>query len=117
MASWPSISREPAGPGFETGLAADPTLRTPTDAGYVLTRARWTRTRQRFRVRYEMLTEVERQAMLEFQTTQGVGGASFSWIDPTDSVSRTVRLAAPLRWEPFGGVITQWNMEVALEEV
>jgi hypothetical protein len=73
--AFPTLSR---GPKSVTMTPVDNTLRTPTDAGYVQTRSRYTRQIYDFDVSY-LLTAADRTLMLAHDASVQ-GSTIFTWV-------------------------------------
>lgn len=102
----------------EITRAVDPTVRTPVEAGYVVSRARFTRATRQWKVTYEMMSKTNRDTLATFETTQNVGGDSFAWTEPVDSASVTVRFQGSITYAPVPGTNrTRWNVSFVFEEV
>ena len=118
MANFPTItSCGPRVSAFEESLAIDPTLRSPTEAGYKMTRAKFTRIPKKWTFFYPALSATDKGSLDTFQlTTVRVGADSFSWTNPSNTTSYTVRLAAPI---VFRGVTGKpvWSAQIELEQV
>lgn len=66
----------------ELASALDPTLRTEVEAGYVASRARFTRAPRRWTLRFDMMTAANKATLRAFEIARGVGASSFTWADP-----------------------------------
>lgn len=112
MATFPILSKNPVYPLEESYL--DNTLRSNFEAGYELTRPRYTRLRRIFNVRYTFLPEADKTALESFYQTVGCYD-SFTWTHPGTGESITVRFVAPPKFSEvqYG----RWNVEFQLREV
>jgi len=113
MADFPTLSSGVlAYPFKEEGLGvAD--LRTPTDAGYVITRRRFTKDPKKWGVVYKGLTDADFTTMSSFISTQGTTG-KFNWEHPVSGDTKVVRFVkrpALVRKNRY------WEMSCELEEV
>ena len=119
--TFPTLSNVPANPTvieFRDTLAIDPTIRSPKDAGYVQTRARFTRLPRAWHIVYAGVTTTDRDAIRTFEETVVVGANSFSWTNPDDSIAYTVRFLSPIRYRPWGDTdYERWRVEFDVEEV
>lgn len=109
--SWPSIIK-PSIPLEEETIKAQ--LRTEFEAGYVHSRARDTRARTRWNLKWKSMSETDYQTLKSFFESN-VGG-SFTWTHPVSSASYTVRFTTEVL---TGHVPLNGRREVAvgLEEV
>lgn len=71
------------------------TVRTPFEAGYVQTRARFTKSRRSFSLVWTFMSVADRDILVQFYEETVKGGAeSFDWTHPTDGTSYEVRFKA-----------------------
>lgn len=100
-------------------VASDPTIRTPKDAGYVQTRARFTSAPRRYHVLYTALTTYDKNLIYTFEKdTVNFGAESFTWRMPTSGGNFTVRFASPVRYTPWEDTnYTRWTVEFDVETV
>ena len=117
MPTFPTLtSCNPSVKSWEEGVAYDPTIRSPSEAGYVQTRARFTRISQRWHVVYPALSSVDKGTLKTFETvTVLVGALAFDWTSPSDSTLYSVRFKGPISYRPSTG--TDWLIEFDLEGV
>ena len=116
MANFPTLSRSPSFPLAPDGEIEDSTLRSQFEAGYELTRPRFTRARRSWGVRYPVVSSADKALLVAFEQTTVRGGAdSFSWTHPITSTVYSVRFAGPLKYAQFA--IGKWSVEFMLREV
>lgn len=116
MANFPTLKTLPTFPLSPDGEIEDAVLRSPAEAGYQHTRARFTRVRRSWCVSYPAIDGSDQAALATFETTTLGGGAgSFSWVHPVSGTSYTVRFTAPLKF----AYITRglWAVAFTLHEV
>jgi phage-related protein len=102
----------------ELTSALDPTVRTEMEAGYVASRARFTRTPRQWKLRFDMTKTANRDIIIAFVTARRVGGESFSWVEPVAGATVTVRFQSPPVYVPVDGTNnTRWTITLVLEEV
>jgi len=116
MPTFPTLSINPSVTPWEEGAANDPTLRSPFEAGYVQTRARFTRIPDRWHIGYTLLPKADKDTLRAFEKTVKVGSDSFTWTNPDDQQTYTVRFLAPISYKPVG-TMANWHVEFVLEEV
>ncbi len=104
---------------YSDGFTIDPTNRSPKDAGYVQTSARFTSIPRAYHVRYIALTTHDKDLISDFETDTVVGGSeSFAWRRPGGAGNIMVRFAAPIRYWPWqASNYTRWNVEFDVESV
>ncbi len=102
----------------ELTSALDPTVRTEAEAGYVMSRARFTRTPRSWRVRYDMTKTTNKTTISDFVAARGIGGEAFTWEEPVEKTGVTVRLLAPPTYIPVENTNnTRWTITMTMEEV
>ncbi len=97
-------------------IGIDPTIRSPKEAGYVQTRAKFTRLTETFHVKIVGLDETDRDTLWDFERSMGVGSDIFAWTHPSRSVSYDTRFGSPISYVPMGTDNT-WSAEFDLEQV
>jgi hypothetical protein len=102
---------------WEEGLVIDPTLRSEQEGGYELTRSRFTRDRRFWQYEFPYYTSADKATLMIFErTTVRVGTTSFTWINPLNSTSYTVRFGKPVDYKPNKGT-PYWKIKIRMEEV
>lgn len=97
MPTFPTLSMDPNIPIDPDGVIEDAVLRSPTSAGYEITRPKWTRARRVWGVRYNALPDADAAILRDFEiTTLANGALSFTWTHPKGSPTVLVRLAGPI---------------------
>uniref|UniRef100_A0A6M3IJ44 Uncharacterized protein n=1 Tax=viral metagenome TaxID=1070528 RepID=A0A6M3IJ44_9ZZZZ len=117
MANFPTLSESPSVKGWEESITVDPTIKSPFEAGYVQTRAKFTRIPEKWKVVYEILPTADKDTLKVFiNETVLVGSDSFNWTNPMDSVVYDVRFSGPITFSPNDND-DYWQCEFTLEEV
>lgn len=94
MAVFPALSAKPVLPVKQAYV--DGTIRTQTDSGYVITRAKFARQRRQFDVSYRAMSAADQQLLETFATTTvQLGAGSFTWTHPGSGQTYTVRFSKP----------------------
>ncbi len=123
MATFPTIylhgtlAHQPQVDAYSQSIALDSTIRSPKDAGYTKTRARFSRYPRIFSIRFDAVSTANKNTILAFEEARGIGAESFTWVDP-EGTTRTVRFASRVtypEWQPTN--FTRWTLEFSLEEV
>lgn len=100
MATFPTLSVNPALDGFKEEPAADPTQRTEVYAGVAKTRAMFTRVPMAWDVPYSRLSLADKDALVQFQKDVKVCSDSWTWTHPVSSTQYTVRLREKMAFAP-----------------
>lgn len=113
METFPSLSVGPAYPLVET--REDAVIRSSSEAGYKMTRPRFTRTIRKIEYKYENATETDKSTVDTFYSVNINNGSSiFIWVHPQTSVSINMRMAKPPKFSlDFND---HYTIEVSLEE-
>ncbi len=125
MVSFPILQRRgtethnPVVRDMDTSMAHDPTIRGPMfEGGYVQTRARFTRISRKWTIHYLQMTQTNKNTVKDFEDARKAGSESFTWTNPEDSVSYTVRFMEPIQYTPQEMANwLWWEVEFVLEEV
>lgn len=95
-------------------------MKTKMEGGYVVSRARHTRTpRRTFTTGFSNLTNADRASLESFWDTVRGGSVIFDWTDPVSNVAIPVRFAGDsgLTWKYEGvGYTRLWSVQFTLEE-
>jgi len=117
MADYPMLSQNPDAEGYKEEPAMDPTLRSETESGKVITRARFTRVPKRFTFRYAQLPNADKEILDAFEKARGYGSESFNWTNPVNSTVYEVRFQKPIVFELADNLLNEWKVSVVLDEV
>ena len=100
-----------------TGLAIDPAIRTPLEAGIVQSQARFTNTKRAWSLRYDMLKSTHVATLLAFEIARLGGSEAFYWTNPLDGVTYTVRFTGTITYSPiYNTNNTRYTVTLALEQ-
>lgn len=100
MSNFLLLSRGPSLPLEPDGVIEDVVIRTPTEAGYIHTRPRYTRARLMWGVNYSVLSEADVAIIKNWEiVTIRNGSDSFSWDHPVSLTVYTVRLTGPVKYD------------------
>jgi len=103
---------------YSDEFAVDPAVRSPKDAGYVQTRARFTSIPRTYHIRYTALTTHDKDLILNFERTVNGGSGAFTWRRPDTSTSLSARFLGVVRYSPWQPTnYTRWNVEFDIETV
>ena len=102
---------------YDDQAAVDPAVRTPLTAGYVASRARFTRMPRTYRVAFNSMDVTARDWVKNFEIACAGGSESFTWVDP-ESTSHIVRFMGPVVFNPWSDTnYLRWSASFVLEEV
>lgn len=110
---WPNIQK----PSYNlTEDPEDAVIRSDFDAGYEITRPRFTRNRATFGLSWNAMKSADKATLATFYTTTTVNGSLyFTWTHPDDGVSHTVRFTGPPQYKLIA--VNLWSVELKLREV
>lgn len=92
----------------------DPGMRSPMENGSVVSRARYTRTRRTFSLRWSSLPNADKETLFDFYDNEIRGSSqTFNWTHPETSKPYVVRMTS-LRAQKVGP--GYWSVEATLEE-
>ena len=103
-----------------TESSADPSMRQDVEGGYAITRPRYTRTpRKTWTTGFTDLTTVEKDEFLAFWESKKGSADSFTYENPADTVTYTVRFNGPATIKYTGmGPLRRWDITgINLEQV
>jgi len=87
MTDWPNI----AAPSNIVDTLQKGQIRSDFDAGYVQSRAMWTRTRYKFELTWKVMENADKETLMTFFAAN-LGG-TFNWTHPLSGTSYVVRFA------------------------
>ena len=93
---YPTLSRSPNVVNEE--LAYDPTITTKYESGAIKSRPRFTTTKKKFEVPYNLLTVADKALLITLQSSVLVGSDKFKWTNPDDDVDYWVRFLKPIKF-------------------
>ncbi len=124
MATFPTIQRRgtethnPIVGEFDDTMAHDPTIRSLSEGGYVVSRARFTRITRKWTVKYNWVTTVNKDTIRDFEDARRSGSESFTWTNPADSTVYTVRFLGLIVYKAHANAnFLYWMVDFVLEEV
>jgi len=118
MATWPTLSKPNRVTVQNITRAMDPTIRTPMEAGYTITRARFTRSPKQWLVTFSSISTADKDLLVAHEVAQNVGGDYFAWTAPHNATSYNVCYAEPIKYDPVPDTnFTHWNVTLSLVEV
>ena len=75
----------------------DNILRSTTDAGYQITRQRYTRARKTYELTWKTMRQDDRDTLIDFFERRTANGSlPFYWINPIDDTRHQVRFTEPI---------------------
>jgi len=102
-------------PNYPIDEGREPTsIKSKFEAGYVLTRARFTRQRLNFKLSYSLLSNANK-ALLEAHMIDVLDITTFSWTHPVTSVVYTVRYETIPQFQYIQ--YQRWNVSFILVQV
>ena len=114
--SFPTLSINPTVEEWTEEFAFDPTISTKFEGGYRKTRPRCTRIPLKWHLAYKPLPSTDKATLREHELDRKVGASSFTWVNPTDSTTYTVRFLGPVKYA-MAGNSAWWHVSFDLEEV
>ena len=114
--AFPALSTPPLISGFEETSTVDPVIRSNKEAGYVQTRARFTRVPLKWHVPYGDLSDADKAALEAWQVATKYGAGFDTWTHPKTGTNYTVRLLGPIKFK-LNEADSVWMAEFELEQV
>jgi hypothetical protein len=117
MSDFPTLSQNPDAEIWREEPASDPTLRSEFEAGYQLTRAKFTVIPRTWSLVYRFLSNTEKTTLQTFErSTVNYGANSFNWTNPIDSQTYVVRFVEPIKFTLENNKLNEWQAELKLVE-
>lgn len=104
---------------YSDEFAADNTIRSPREAGYVQSRARFTSIPRRYHIAYDGLTTHDKNLIYNFEKNTVKGGAeAFDFALPSGGGTLSVRFTGPVMYTPWQNTNYEfWRVEFDVETV
>lgn len=112
MANFPTIENPSYPVDYETEDAA---IAAGFENGSEQTRARFTRQRRRFGLRWPAMTNAHRETLNAFYLSVKGGSEAFTWTDAYSNTAYTVRFDGPIKEISINPDF--WNVELTLREM
>lgn len=120
MSDFPTLSSfkltEEVYDSWEIGYVNDPTIRSDQEAGYEVTRSRFTRDRRTWSYEYPYYTLADKTILEAFQVSMRFGANSFNWTNPIGGNTFVVRFAEPIVFKPMKGT-SYWKIKIKVAQV
>lgn len=116
MSTFPTLSIKPSVEAWEEGVAKDPTIKTDFENGFVQTFPAFSRIPDKWKIGYKAAPQSDKNTLRSFEKSVRVGSNAFSWVNPIDNITYTVRLEGPVNYKPHS-IISYWDMNFTLIEV
>ena len=109
MATWPNIAE----PSRMTERKQKAQIKSDMSAGYVQSRAKWTRSRKVFELSWNAMSDADK-GLLETFFGDNIGG-TFTWTHPLSGTSYTVRFGEGELSARYV-YVSRWQIDLMLEE-
>jgi len=119
VSNFPTLSKKQDSKYFSES-AIDPVMKTKVDGGYVMTRAKYTRTpRRTFTTGFSLITDNDKALLQTFWSDVKGGSDAFEYTHPISSESVTVRFTGSYTFKYAGaGDNYRWDVSsIQMEEV
>ena len=114
--SFPTLSQNPDASDWNEEAQQDPTIRTKAEAGYVITRPRFTRVLKKYEFSYRLLSNTDKETLGDFEQEVNYGAAQFRWTYPIDGTTiYMARLSEPIKYKLENTLQNQWCVKIVLE--
>lgn len=96
----------------------DVAIKTEMEGGYVVSRARHTRTpRKTFATGYKSISDADRTVLINFYNSVGGSSVIFDWTDPVDKIVWQVRFDGEMSFKYVGiGVTKLWDVSFQVQQ-
>ena len=108
------LSRTPTPSSWKEELLVDPTIRSTFESGAVLTRARYTIVPRKLSFTYNMLTQRDKDLIIDFERHVNVGADKFEFRNPITNEDWEVRLLSPVKISVESRMPTRYQAELEL---
>ncbi len=111
---FPTLSCQPDSSLFTEKPASDPTIRSQSESGAVITRARFTTIAKVWDLRYRFMLASDKTTLTAFEKTVNYGSGEFWWLHPLDNQYYKVKFAESVNYqiEPDNGSAYQCSFKL-----
>jgi phage-related protein len=93
----------------------DPTITTPFENGMEQTRPRFTKLRKSWTLKWNSMLNADRDTLAAFWILAFGGSTEFTWTNPYDSQTYTVRFSGQIRETWIND--RAWQIEISLKQI
>lgn len=115
MIAFPTLTAEPLATNWSEMSAKDSVVRTTSESGKTLRRARFTSSLKKWSISYPVMNQADKDLLTTFENAINRGADSFTWTNPQDNLTYNVNLNGPIDYEiKFSN--DKWSVKFELEE-
>jgi len=115
MTTFPTLTAKPLATNWSELPTADSTIRTSSESGQVIRRARFTSRLKKWSVYYPLMSQTDKNLLTVFEAAINNGADSFTWINPQDSLTYNVNLESHIECELIYDT-NKWSARFVVEE-
>ncbi|MCK5604307.1 hypothetical protein KAR91_20630 [Candidatus Pacearchaeota archaeon] len=115
MITFPTLTAKPIATNWSETPTEDSVIRTSSESGQVIRRAKFTSRLKRWSVHYSLMSQTDKNLLTTFENTINYGADSFVWTNPQDSLVYNVNLQAPIKYDIIHHT-DKWSVELSIEE-
>ena len=115
MTAFPTLTAKPLATNWSEMPTEDSVVRTSSESGKTLRRARFTSSLKKWSVFYPLMSQADKDLLTAFSSTINHGADSFTWTNPQDSLTYNVNLKAPIEYD-IKFDTEKWSVKLTIEE-
>ena len=115
MVAFPTLSKEPEPRMWREETIGDPTIRSETESGHILTRARYTSAPKKWSIQYLNITQADKNLLDTFEAAINYGSDAFTWTNPQDDNVYSAKLMVPIQYS-IGNKPDLWDASLEIME-
>ena len=115
MTTFPTLTARPVATNWSETSAEDSVIRTSSESGQVIRRAKFTSRLKRWSIYYSLMSQTDKDLLTTFENTINYGSDSFVWTNPQDGLVYNVNLLAPIEYSIIHHT-DKWSVELSIEE-
>jgi len=112
MTDFPTLAVTATAYSFSEKSNIDPTIRSDFENGAILTRSKFKNNTLTWTVKYDFLTNSDKELLDDFQNnTVKWGAGAFNWINPEDNITYEVRLNTVINFIIVSKTNREWSAQ------
>jgi len=115
MPSFPTMSKSANISGFTRIAAINPTKSSQFSSGHQLTRAIFTNVPYKWSFQYNLLTNADKELLVDFEKEVKYTTSAFDWVNPSDNITYSVRFTKVLSFN-MERIENYWSVAIEVVE-
>jgi len=115
MTAFPTLTAKPHATNWSELPLAETTIKTESESGQIIRRARFTHQLKKWSVYYPLMSQTDKNLLTAFEQTINHAAGSFTWINPQDNLVYNVNLETSIEYNIVYDT-DKWSVKFTVEE-